>query len=312
MQKKIFITGATGFVGSWLVRRLTEDGEDVSILVRNKKLNARLQSVSTKIKIYEGDLQSDSLEKIVDSIKPTIVFHLAANGALPSQSLTTVDAIDTNLKGVMRLINAVKKHDIKLFINTGSSSEYGIKNAPMLETDVLVPINDYGFSKAAATLYCQKVALTESLPIITLRLFSPYGYQDDPKRLVSFVINKALNNEPISLSSKTNVRDFIFIEDVISAYMQTLEMNIKPGEIVNIGSGEQHRTYDIVKHIIALTNSKSNLLWGEMPVQSRQIEPKIWKADISKAKEILHWQPKFTIEEGLEKTIRQYKQAHYE
>lgn len=312
MRKKIFVTGATGFVGSWLVRKLVENGEDVSIIVRNKKLTNRLLDIESKLHIYQGDLQSASLDTIIDSIKPTIVFHLAAHGALPSQQITITDLIETNLKGLIRLLTSVKRYPLDLFVNTGSSSEYGTKDIPMKESDVLQPINDYGFSKAASTLYCQKNALTEQLPIITLRLFSPYGYGDDEKRLIPFVIKKALANESISLSSKNNVRDFIYIEDVIAAYVQTMQRKISPGEIINVGSGKQHSIYDIVKQIVEISGSTSKLLWGDMPKQARQVEPKIWQADVSKAKKRLNWKPTYSLEQGLEKTIQQYKNNSYE
>lgn len=307
MKRKILVTGATGFVGSFLVHSLINNNEDVSIIVRNKQLNKRLFDITEKVKIYEGDLTSDSLDDIIDAIKPTIVFHLAAYGALPGQKIAIQDVIDTNVKGLAKLINATKRHNLQLFVNTGSSSEYGIKTMPMKESDLLAPINDYGVSKAAATLYCQKVALTESLPLITLRLFSPYGYQDDENRLIPFVINKALKNEPIPLNSKQNVRDFIYIEDVVAAYLKTLKNPIKPGEIINIGSGVQHTAYDIVSNIIQLSQSHSALQWNTMPQQKRQIEPILWQADIQKAKKLLDWTPDHTLQQGLKKTITLYK-----
>lgn len=307
MKQKILVTGATGFVGSWLVRKLVENKEDVSIIVRDKNLNARIVGVAENIHTYEGDLQSSRLENIIDKIKPHIVFHLAAQGALPGQKVTIDDLIETNIKGLTRLINATKKHDLRLFVNTGSSSEYGVKERPMKESDVLAPINDYGVSKAAATLYSQKIALTESLPIVTLRLFSPYGYLDDPNRLISFVINKALRNETIILSSKKNVRDFIYIDDVVAAYLATIQTSFNPGEIINIGSGKQHSVYDIVSDVIATTRSTSKLAWNTMPQQSRQIETKVWQADIKKAKIILNWKPKYTLHQGLKEIIAQYQ-----
>jgi nucleoside-diphosphate-sugar epimerase len=312
MKNKIFVTGATGFVGSRLVRALVEKNEDVSILVRNKKLNNRLKDISHNLHVYQGDLLSDALKEIIDQVKPNVVFHLAAHGAIPRQQITVNELLDVNVKGVIRLLNAVKKHKLKLFVNTGSSSEYGIKDIPMNEADFLCPINDYGVSKAAATLYCQKIAVTESIPIITLRLFSPYGYRDDDSRLIPFVINKALRNESISLTSQKHVRDFIAVEDVIAAYLQTLVKHLSPGEIINIGSGKQHSVYDIVSNIITLTGSKSQLDWNTKPSQQRQIEPKKWQANILKAKELLEWKPKLSLIQGLGKTIRHYENQNYD
>ena len=306
-MNKYLITGATGFVGSWITRSLVSKGEDVSIIVRNENLNWRLQDIKSKVHIYKCDLQSSDLEKTIDLIKPNVVIHLAAHGALPGQKTTIEDLLDTNVKGLIKLIHAVKKYDLEAFINTGSSSEYGIKNRPMVETDFLQPINDYGVSKSSATLYAQKIAVTEGLPIVTLRLFSPYGYYDDPQRLISYIIERALKNESISLSSKDNVRDFIYIEDVVRAYELAVTTRVPAGEIINIGSGKQHTVYDIVEQIIAITGSKSKIEWNSMPKQSRQIEPQVWEADITKAKELLQWSPGYSLQNGLEEAIKQYQ-----
>src|SRR6185437_16454925 len=133
MKRKIFVTGATGFVGSWLVRRLVSNHEDVSVLVRDKKLTKRLSDISNNITLFEGDLQSTSLHTIINKIQPTIIFHLAACGALPGQNITIQDVVDINVKGLINLIDAAKKNNVKLLVNTGSSSEYGIKEKPMKE-----------------------------------------------------------------------------------------------------------------------------------------------------------------------------------
>lgn len=308
MKERYLVTGATGFVGSWIARALVEKGEHVSILVRDKKLNWRLTDIADKLFIYECDLVSPRLSETIDQIKPSVVLHLAAQGALPASSNTISQLFDTNVNGLINLLHAVKHYPIKKFVNTGSSSEYGIKETPMKETDVLAPINDYGVTKSAATLYAQKFAKSEQMPLVTLRLFSPYGYYDDKKRLISYLIAQALQNQPISLSSQSNVRDFVYVADVVDAYLAAVKKAVTPGEIINIGSGKQHSVYDIVENIIALTKSSSELQWGTMPKQTRQIEPKLWQADITKAAKILDWEPAYPLEKGLQETISYYKE----
>lgn len=307
-KNNYLITGGTGFVGSWIVKKLVEKGESVSLLVRNVNLNQRLESVKEKISVYQCDLQNEKeVTKVVDTIQPTIIIHLAALGALPNQNNQLSELIDTNVKGLLHLINAAKKHNITKFINTGSSSEYGIKTQPMKETDVVNPINDYGITKVMSTLYCQKIAITENYPIVTLRLFSPYGMHDDENRLISYVMRQALKNDPIQLSSESHVRDFVYIDDVVRAYMLVINATIQPGEIVNIGSGKQHSVKEVVDIILSISGSKSKILWGKKSKQERQIEPKIWLADINKAKKLLQWQPAYSLHVGLKKTIDQYQ-----
>lgn len=302
MKDNFLVTGATGFIGANLVRELVSLGENISIIVRDNKLNWRLSDIANRINILECDITDPKLQEITNKIKPDYIFHLAGYGNLPHED-DIYKMIDFNLKGTINLLNAVKKNPFKLFINTGSSAEYGVKDQEMRESDVLEPINNYGVVKSAITLYCQKEAIRNNLPIINFRPFTPYGYFEGKNRLIPDVCLSALEGRAIKVSSPGHVRDFIFIEDVVSAYIQAAKMQHNPGEIYNIGSGTQYTVKDIVEKILKITGSKSEIQWGAVAKQARYIEPKKWIADISKIKKILRWEPKNTIDSGLKKTI---------
>jgi nucleoside-diphosphate-sugar epimerase len=176
----------------------------------------------------------------------------------------------------------------------------------MKESDLLEPINDYGISKATATLFCQSVARREKLTIATLRLFSPYGYFESQARLIPSVIISCLNKTNPELSSPDSVRDFIFIDDVINAYTNVLENNNKiRGEIFNIGYGRQHTVGEIVNKIIVLIGYKVKPIWKSVP--NPRIEPFCWQADTGKAKETLNWRPRHNLDAGLTKAISWFK-----
>src|SRR5258708_1076261 len=256
------------------------------------------------------DLLSPELRTIISLIKPDYIFHLAAYGVYPQQS-DPFTMIDINIKGTVNLIDAVKKHPFKLFINTGSAVEYGIKDNAMLESDFLFPINHYGVFKAASTLYASKEAIRNNLPIITFRLFTPFGIFEDKNRLIPSVILNAISNNEIKVSSPTSVRDFIFIDDVVSAYLQAITATISPGDIINIGSGKQHTIKDIVTAVIKISKSTSQIGWGTVAPQSRFIEPKKWEADITRVKEILHWKPEESLDSGLQKTISWFQKNNH-
>lgn len=302
MKNTFFISGATGFIGSNLVRELVKQKQHVSVVVRNKKLNWRLYDIANKIDIYECDIQDEKLHKIVKKITPDYVFHLARYGNLPQEDDIN-KMIDVNLKGTINLIDAVKQNPFKLFINAGSGDEYGVKETKMRETDLLEPVNNNGVVKSATTLYCQKEAIRDAIPIINLRLFTPYGYFEGENRLIPAVILSVLEERPIKVSSPMHVRDIIFIEDVVDAYLHAVKMKHRPGEIYNIGSGKQYSVGEIVQMIQKITKSKSNVQWGVVAKQARYIEPLRWEADMSKTKSVLKWEPKDTIEVGLTKTI---------
>lgn len=305
-MNNILITGATGFVGSNLTKNLLDQGHDVHVLVRKKELNWRLKDNKHELKVYECDLLNPSLSDILNKIRPEYIFHCASYGTIENEQDSN-SIIDSNIKGTLNLLEAIKHVSFKLFVNTGSSSEYGIKEKPMKEDMILEPNNMYGISKAAATFICQQIARREKLPIITLRLFSPYGYFEHKNKLIPSAILQSLVSNEIMLSSPTHVRDFIFIEDVMSAYTACINRSFAPGEIFNIGSGKQYTVGKIIKTVLQITNSYSKPKWGEIPQQARQQEPSVWRADISKAKNVLQWKPQFSLYDGLKKTIEWFK-----
>jgi len=301
-MESYLITGATGFVGANIVRRLVTEGKNVHVLVRDSKLNWRLSDISSKLNIHEIDLLNPDLFIILNKIKPSYIFHLAAYGSLPREDDIN-KLIDVNLRGTINLINAAKQNRFKLFINTGSSSEYGNKDVPMKETDSIMPINNYGVTKAAATLFAQKEAVRNNLPIITFRLFSPFGPYEEETRIVPYTILSAIKNKPISVGSRTNVRDFVHIDDVVNVYFQACKVKVLPGEIFNIGMGKQHQISDVVSQILLITNSESKIVWNNIKKQIRQVEPNMWEADVSKARKILEWHSRYDLQMGLRKTI---------
>lgn len=301
-MNKYLVTGATGFIGSNLVRSLVKRGHKVSIITRNKKLNWRLSDLTSDLEIYQSDLLSSKIDNVIRKAKPDFVFHLAAYGVMANE-LDLKRMVEVNINGTINLINALKKIDFKLLVNVGSAVEYGVKKKKIREDDVLEPINDYGATKAAATLICQKEGIKNSFPVVTLRPFTPFGYFEDRTRLIPSVILSALNNEPIKVSVPTSVRDFIFIEDIIDAFRLVTKKKIKFGDIINIGSGKQHSVGDVVKEVIKLSDTKSKVEWGAVRTQTRFIEPEKLEADIEKAYRILRWKPKHSFEESLIKTI---------
>lgn len=302
LTKKILVTGATGFIGANLTHYLVSQGCRPHITLRKESNTWRINEILKKLHIHYVDLSDkDRIKKIILMIKPRIIYHCATYGGFSFQA-DSDKIINTNIIGTINLVNACRKIEFDCLVNTGSSSEYGLKKQPMKESDLLEPINDYGISKATATLFCQSVAMREKLPIATLRLFSPYGYFESQARLIPSVILSCLNKTNPELSCPDSVRDFIFIDDVINAYTNVLENNNKiRGEIFNIGYGRQYSVGEVVNKIIDLISDKIKPQWES--ISNLRVEPTSWIADISKAKEILKWMPCNNLDAGLIKTI---------
>jgi nucleoside-diphosphate-sugar epimerase len=299
--ERVFITGATGFIGSNLARRCLERGAEVFINLRKTSDTWRIRDILKEVNAVPADVtEYEKLRDAFRKIHPDIVFHTAAYGGSADQN-TTEKIIATNITGTVNVVRSCRDTGVRMVVNTGSSSEYGIKNAAMHESALLEPVTEYGVSKAAATLFCQSYAAAYNLPVVTLRLFSPYGRYEQKSRLVPSVILAALQKINPRISSRQFVRDFIYIDDVLDAYESALSLRKPSGEIYNIGSGRQHSVGDVVDGIINILGNEVTFETGNPPAWKN--EPACWQADIQKAKSALHWEPEYSLERGLAATV---------
>lgn len=305
MKNKYLITGASGFIGSVLLRKLIKKGENVYIILRKKSNTWRINDILNKVKIHYSNLDDvEGLIKIVKVVKPNIIFHLATNGAYSYQSDAN-EIINTNILGTWNLLQACNKIDYELFVNTGSSSEYGFKKYAMRETDILEPASYYAVTKCAQTLLCSHIARQEGKPIVTIRPFSVYGPYEEPKRFIPTLMKALYFKEEMDLVSSDIVRDYLYVDDLVRVYLKVEDFKKFSGECFNIGTGIQSTIRDVVETAIRVTGESTKFNFGVM--KSRSWDTKNWVADISKARQMLKWVPKNSIESGLIKTWEWFK-----
>ena len=311
VNKKVLITGGAGFIGSNFVYKFLDLGYKVIVLEVEGANLWRLDKIKKQIRVEFVNLKNyDRIEALIAELNPQIILHFATYGVSLSRQQDIKETVDTNLLGAINLVNACSKIKFECFINTGSNSEYGAKDKPMKEDDLLEPNNLYGVTKAAGTLYCQYVAKKLDLPIVSTRLFSPYGYFEEKDRFIPTVIRSYLRNSELNLSSPDSVRDFIFIEDIIDAYLAIIKNIAKvKGEIFNIGTGKQTPIAEVVDAVKKSVRSTMEPKYGQ--VKKAQLEPKNWLADIYKTKKMLNWQPKYNLAKGLEKDIEWFRKNLY-
>jgi nucleoside-diphosphate-sugar epimerase len=310
MSQRILITGATGFVGANLTRFFLKKNYHLHLLVRDSSNLWRLKGCLAHAHKYRVDLrQKQKLQQIVKKVRPQFIIHTAAASISRNQHLSYKSMVDINLTGTINLLTAANQIDYQAFIHTSSSSEYAPQECSLKETDSCLPRDIYGITKLASTHYAQITAHKHHQPIIILRLFSPYGPFDDPKKLVPYAINQTLRGQTLKLANPQAARDYIYITDVSSAYEKALKLAAQyPGEIFNLGSGKQTSVKKIISTIIKITNSTSPVSWGR--VKPSHQDTKHWQANISKTKKLLNWQPKYNLRQGLEKTIAFYQNTH--
>ena len=308
-RKSILITGGAGFIGANLIRELLRLNYKVNLILKKSSDLWRIKDILNKVKIHHADLlNKKKLTKIVTKINPNFIIHLATYSNYRKQT-DVEEMIDINIKSTLNLLLASKNIDYKLFINTGSSSEYGIKNKPMNEEDYLEPTSFYAITKASSTFLCQAFAREYKKPIVTLRPFSVYGPYEEEKRFIPTVIKAILKNKPIRLTPGNQRRDFIYIKDVVDIYIKILSYGKKlSGQILNIGTGIEYANDKVVQTLFKISCKKVKIKKGEFP--KRLWDTSHWVADISKTKKVLKWKPKFSLEKGLNETYKWHLSLH--
>jgi len=298
---RFLVTGAAGFIGASLVRRLLDQGGDVTVFLHEGTDPWRLKEVLPRVRVVTGDVADRAAAaRAVGESSPDAVYHLAAFGAYESQK--DADRIlRTNVMGTWAMLDACASSACRLFVHAGSSSEYGFKKEPMRETDLLQPNSVYAVGKAAATHLCGYLATKSKFAIVTCRLFSVYGPWEEPTRLVPTILRRCLQNQPLEMVPRETARDFVYVDDILDALLRWEGLAALSGDVLNLGTGRQTTMGEFVDAALELTGSKSDVKWGAMA--PRIWDTFTWVADPSKAAQKLGWKAAHPLREGLRRTL---------
>lgn len=304
--KRVLITGGSGFVGANLARELVKQGHAVELLVRDGFADWRIKDIVSAVGVTTVSLSDlEALRQVMQRVKPDWVFHLAVYGAYPAQN-DWKQMIETNIVGTSNLLQAARETGFEAFINSGSSSEYGFKATAPSEDELVEPNSDYAVSKVAATHKCALVGRTETLPVCTLRLYSVFGPFEEPTRLLPTLAINGLKGTLPPLVDPSIARDFVYVDDVVQAYLAAAEnANRFPGHVFNVGSGIQTTLGEAVAAARTEFRISEEPAWGSM--QSRKWDTSVWVADNRKIVRDLGWKPKNSFAQGLAKLGRWLK-----
>lgn len=302
MQSKeiVLITGGAGFIGANLSQKLIKRGFKVHILCKKDTNLWRLNSILQKITVHTVSLSSlVSLKKLIKRIKPNVIFHLAAYGVNSYQS-DVKKMIKVNILGTINLLLASKDLPYDIFINAGSSSEYGFKNEPMKEIDLLEPNSFYSATKASSVHLCQVFAKKFNKPIVNIRLFSVFGPYEDNNRLIPTIITSLIKKKTIKITSNISRHDFIYIDDVTNMFVKLLKKGRQlSGKIINSGTGKEYTASEVVRTLFKVARRKTLVKKGYF---AREWDFKHWVADNDLAFKLIGWRPLFSLDQGLKRT----------
>lgn len=294
------MTGAAGFVGSNLVRRLIADGNDVYAILQPMTDTWRVDDLTDMHRI-EGDVAVvEDVERAFSISRPEWIFHLAAHGAYSFQT-DVVAMAHTNVLGAATLLAAAERHGCTVLINTGTSSEYGDRDHAPGEDEPPRPNSDYAATKAAATWLCQR-ARSRGVPVTTLRLYSAYGPFEDERRLIPTLVRAAMGGGWPPLATPTVVRDYVYVGDVIDAYIAAASTPNR-SLIYNVASGVQTSLADLVHQAAAAFAVRAQPVWGGYP--ERAWETRVWVGDPALIRSELGWMATTSLSVGLAQTAEQ-------
>ena len=306
---KVFITGGAGFIGSHVARALVDRGDDVVLLdnfddflyspdVKDARMK-EMFSDEDRPRLIIGDIMDDALlDKIFSEEKFDVVLHLAAL-ANPGKSLDEAERYTTvNTLGTLHVLEAVRRHGVPRVVYAGSSSVYNDEQTPFVESSYpLRPRSPYGASKAAAETYCAMWHDLHDIPITILRFFSVYGPWGRPDMAPSIFAESIMNGEVLNVTPDRK-RDFTYISDTVSGILLALDKEFD-FEIINLGRGE---SVDLSEFVSALGKAAGK----EPKIEERPTPPgemRVTSANIDKAKRLLGYDPKVSIDEGAKKLI---------
>ena len=295
---RCLVTGAYGFVGANLVRRLLADGHEVHALGRPGSDAWRLQGIEAAVR--ELDLLDDAaVSGLIDELRPQWLFHLAAHGAYSWQTDIRA-ALEVNAVGTALLAEAASRAGVEAFVHAGSSSEYGLRSTPPAETDVPRPNSAYAVGKLAATAYLGYVAGRDGRRMTTLRLYSVYGPYEEPGRLIPTLVVHGLRGALPPLVAPGTARDFVYVDDVCDALISAAGADVAPGAVFNIGSGRQTTLGELVDVARDVLEIEAEPDWGSYP--PRGWDTDMWVSDPRRAEAELGWTARTSIADGLRRT----------
>ena len=306
--KSVLVTGATGFIGSHLTRRLVAEGARVSVFLRATSDQYSLSDVLDHLSTYEVDIcDADAVRATVAQVSPEVVFHLAAVG-MSEPFISPQVAMQVNVFGTLHLLEAARQAGVGRFVHSGTAYEYGdATDDNAFAKEGLDPHDIFAASKVGAWAFVRMYARTYNLPAVTVRLFAVYGPGQSPKALVPSAVCAALEGRDFPMTPGEQIRDFVFVTDVVKGYLGAATAPGVEGASVDLGTGRAWSIREVVTRLFDLSGSQAKPLVGALPYRPGETMKLV--ADPRAARELLGWQATTSLEEGLSQTVEWYRQA---
>lgn len=313
-QRRVFVTGCTGILGSWLTLALLDAGASVVGLIRDRvpQSNLNLTGAIERITAVDGDIaDGELLKRVLNEYEIEVVFHLAAQPLVRLANRAPVSTFETNIRGTWLLLEACRvSPTVKRIVVASSDKAYGDQDVlPYTEDAPLQGRHPYDVSKSCADLLTQAYATTYHLPVAITRCGNIYGGGDlNWDRIVPGTMRSVLNGEPpVIRSDGTPLRDYLYVDDIVAGYLRLAECLDDPalyGQAFNFGMDDPRSALAIARAIIAISDHPEL-----EPVVLNEASHEIGRQYLSseKAHRVLNWRAQYSLDEGLRRTLAWYR-----
>jgi UDP-glucose 4-epimerase len=312
----VLVTGGAGFIGSHVAERLLGDGYRVVVLdnldpyydvrIKEHNLERCREAGGDRFSFVEGSITvEETVESVFAEHDPEFVFHEAAQAGVRTSVENPLKPHEVNLTGQLNLLQAADGHGVERFVNASSSSVYGKPDyLPYDEDHHNYPQSPYAVTKLASEQYAKVWNSLYDVNTVSLRHFTVYGPRMRPNMAITNFTSRCLNGEnPVIYGDGQQTRDFTFIDDIVDANVALLETDAADGESLNVGSSGNISIQALAEHIIEVTGADVEIEYDE----AKEADARHTQADISKARELLGYEPSTSIREGVTRFVEWYE-----
>lgn len=308
-QDQVLVTGADGFIGSHLVERLVALNHRVRALVLYNARNewGWIDDLSSDaragVEVKAGDLRDPFfVREAVRGCRK--VFHLGALIAIPYSYIAPQEYVATNITGTLNVMQAAREEGVEQVIHTSTSETYGTaRYVPIDEDHPLQGQSPYSATKIGADKIAESYHLSFGLPVTTLRPFNTYGPRQSARAVIPTIITQALSQPSIRLGSLHPVRDLTFVGDTVDGFLRAAQTPTSIGQVINLGYGEGIPIGDLAKKILQLMGVEKPIVDDPVRIRPEMSEVLRLICNHGKAKTLLGWEPKTSLDEGLRTTL---------
>ena len=308
-KKKVVVTGAGGFIGSHLAEALVAAGAATTAVVRynSGSLIGNLAFVDAEtrktMRVVSGNIEDSDF--VYQTIKGhDIVFHLAALIAIPYSYEAPRSYVRTNVEGTLNILEAARRYDVARVVHTSTSEVYGTAlKTPIDETHPLQGQSPYSASKIAADKLAESYYRSFATPVMTLRPFNTFGPRQSARAFIPTIISQALECDEVRLGALTPERDMTYVSDTVAGFMAAATVPGLEGMTINLGTGETYSVGWFAKRILNVMTIDKPIIQEEQRLRPTHSEVMKLVSDNTRARDIMGWSPKVSLDDGLRRTI---------